>query len=88
MPMGDLSLLTGAYKSRMFQFLGPSNRELYIHDMKQVEQLDLYLRTVLRQLRDPDILAAVRELVLGETVPFSRLDGPPDPYGAPAPEFQ
>ncbi len=88
MPMGDLSLLGPAYKSRMFQFAGPNSCELLIHDMKQLDQLSIYLRTAERQLDDPDILAAAKELLLNETVPFKMSGVPRGLYGAPTPEFE
>jgi hypothetical protein len=74
----------------MFQVTGPGGRELLIHDMKQLDQLNIHLRTVLHQLEDPHILAAARELLLGETIPFIPAS-PSDKefvYNAPTPEFQ
>jgi hypothetical protein len=88
MPMGDLSLLFHPYKSRMFQFLGPHNRELQIHDMKIVENLPIALRTIERQVQDPHIVAAAREVLLGESVPFDKNSPEPFVYGAPTPEFE
>jgi hypothetical protein len=88
MPMGDLSLLHGLYRSRMFQFAGPHNKELQIHDMKIVENLPIALRTIELQLHDPHIIAAAREVLLGETVEFQRNLPQTALYGAPAPEFE
>ena len=64
MPMGDLTLLYRNYPSRMFQFVGPAGRELLIHDMKKKENLSLALRSILSQLEDPHVLAAVRRKFL------------------------
>jgi hypothetical protein len=88
MPMGDLSLLSHAYKSRMFQFIGPNNHELQIHDMKTVESLPVALRTIERQVQDPHVIAAAREVLLNEQVPFEKNLSEPFLYGAPAPEFE
>jgi len=88
MPMGDLSLLLGHYKSRMFQFVDGSGRELLIHDMKKRENLDFALKTTLRKLEDPHVVAAAKELFLGEKVPFDDKTLAPHLYGAPAPEFE
>lgn len=87
MPMGDLSLLTGDYKSRMFQFSSPSGGELLIHDMKKKENIPIALRTILRQLEDPHVLAAATEIQTGAWIPFSDEEQGGDLYGAPAPEF-
>lgn len=87
MPMGDLSLLSHAYKSRMFQFIGPHGRELQIHDMKTVESLPVALRTIERQIQDPHVVAAAREVLLGDTVEFEKNLPEPFLYGAPTPEF-
>ncbi len=88
MPMGDLSLLGPRYRSRMFQFVGPDGRQLAIHDMKQLDQLNLYMRTLIRQLEDPFVLAAAREVVMKESVSFDAPAAPDALYGAPAPELQ
>jgi hypothetical protein len=72
----------------MFQFLGPHNRELQIHDMKIVENLPIALRTIERQVQDPHIVAAAREVLLGESVPFDKNSPEPFVYGAPTPEFE
>lgn len=88
MPMGDLSLLFHAYKSRMFQFVGPHGRELHIHDMKTVENLPVALRTIERQIQDPHIVAAAREVLLNETVPFESNLPETHLYGAPTPELE
>lgn len=89
MPMGDLSLLFANYKSRMFQFAGPKGRELLIHDMKKKENLPIALRTILRQMEDPFVLAAVEELASGRWLAF-KADAPRAValYGAPCPEFE
>jgi hypothetical protein len=87
MPMGDLSLLMHAYKSRMFQFVGPDNQELQIHDMKTVESLPVALRTIERQVQDPHVIAAATEVLVNQTVPFEKERHDPFLYGAPTPEF-
>ncbi len=88
MPMGDLSLLSGNYRSRMFQFAGPGGKELLIHDMKKKENLPLATRTVLRQLEDAHVRAAAEELAMGSPVPF-QVPGPVSGvWGAPAPELE
>ncbi len=86
MPMGDLSLLYGNYKSRMFQFAGPRGRELLIHDMKKKENLAIALRTLLRQLEDPHVVAVARELTEKKAVSFNETVERAL-YGAPCPEF-
>lgn len=86
MPMGDLSLLSGPYRSRMFQFAGPGGAELLIHDMKTREHLPIALRTILCQLEDPNIVAAAQELATGQIAPFQPTKATA-PYGAPTPEF-
>jgi hypothetical protein len=88
MPMGDLSLLFANYKSRMFQFVGPQGRELLIHDMKVKENLPIALRTILRQLEDPDVVAAAEEIASKKIVPFARSARQTALYGAPCPEFE
>jgi hypothetical protein len=88
MPMGDLSLLSEVYKSRMFLFADSSGRVLLIHDMKKPEQLSIYFQTLLRQLEDPFIVAATEELVNGKLVPFSKTSPSEPIYGAPTPEFE
>gem|GEM_PF-4496214 len=87
MPMGDLSLFVGHYKSRMFQFINKERKELRIHDMKRKEDLPIALRTMVRQLKDPYVIATAREFVLKETVPFSADLKAPWIYGAPTPEW-
>lgn len=87
MPMGDLSLLFSHYKSRMFQMAGPKGRELLIHDMKQKSHLGIALRTLLRQLEDPHVLAAAKELSEASWIPFSVSSLSRPLYGAPCPEF-
>lgn len=87
MPMGDLSLLSGNYRSRMFQFAGPGGKELRIHDMKKKDNLPIATRTILRQLRDPNIAAAAEELATGRLQPFTASAFAEPVYGAPAPEF-
>ena len=86
MPMGDLSLLYANYKSRMFQFAGPNGHELLIHDMKQKEHLGIALRTLLRQMEDPHVVAAAQEALGKALVPFTA-SAPRALYGAPCPEF-
>lgn len=88
MPMGDLSLFTKDYSSRMFQFSDGEGRELLIHDMKVIDNLIVAIRTIQRQLKDPHVIAAVKELFLKETVPFSLNYQEPFLYGAPTPEFE
>lgn len=88
MPMGDLSLLVGNYRSRMFQFSGPSDKQLLIHDMKKKDNLPIATRTILRQLEDPHVVAAAEELTSGDVVPFEAAERRPFLYGAPTPEFQ
>ena len=86
MPMGDLSLLMDAYPSRMFQFVGPGEKDLLIHDMKKKENLPIALRTLLNQLTDACVVAAAKELLIGKPVPFSgKIKA--SLYGAPTPEF-
>jgi hypothetical protein len=87
LPMGDLSLLFHDYKSRMFQFAGPEGRELLIHDVKKEEDMPLALKTILRQLEDPHIIAAATELLTGVPAPFEMAKHSEYFYGAPAPEF-
>ena len=87
MPMGDLSLLTHQYKSRMFQFVSPKGEELLIHDMKTVDHVPLALQTIKRQITDPLIVAAARELCEGKLLPFEKSSGKRSLYGAPTPEF-
>jgi hypothetical protein len=87
MPMGDLSLLCSDFKSRMFQFKGPSGGELLIHDMKQKENLPVALRTLHRQLKDPHIIDAALEMASKKSIPFRPNKVPVGIYGAPAPEF-
>ncbi len=87
MPMGDLSLLYGNYKSYMFQFAGPEGSELLIHDMKQKENLGIGLRTLLHQLEDSFVLAAAEELSEKKIMPFTQPPKPRSLYGAPCPEF-
>lgn len=88
MPMGDLSLLCGNYRSRMFQFSGPGGRELQIHDMKKRENLPIATRTLLHQLGDPHVRAAAEELSSGALVAFAAPNGAGSLYGAPVPEFE
>jgi hypothetical protein len=88
MPMGDLTLLYKRYPSRMFQFVGPEGRELLIHDMKKKEDLSSALRSILCQLEDPCVLAAVSEILGGSPVPFKKGGGARAMYAAPCPEFQ
>lgn len=87
MPMGDLSLLMGDYKSRMFQFADAEGRELLIHDMKKKDNLPIAIRAILRQLEDPHVVAAAEELLHGELVEFEASERRPFLYGAPTPEF-
>jgi hypothetical protein len=87
MPMGDLSLLYEEYKSRMFQFSFEAHKELCIHDMKQKNHLSIGLRTILKQLNDPHVLAAAKEIISGEIQPFTSISEL-SPYGAPCPEFE
>jgi len=87
MPMGDLSLLFGKYKSRMFQFAGPDNKELLIHDMKKQENLPMAVATIERQLVDPYVIAAMKEAISGEIQPFTPEEKTTFTYGAPTPEF-
>jgi hypothetical protein len=88
LPMGDLSLLGEHYRSRMFQFVDPRGRDLLIHDMKKVENLRLALRTLVWQLRDPHIVAAVEEVLGAPARPFAPAATVSPFYGAPAPEFE
>jgi hypothetical protein len=88
MPMGDLSLLGSQYRSRMFQFVGAGGRELLIHDMKTVDSLSVALRTILRQLQDPDVLASAHEQIKRTPVAVDTQTTVSWPYGAPAPEFE
>ncbi|OVE78261.1 hypothetical protein BVX98_00905 [bacterium F11] len=88
MPMGDLSLFLGHYSSRMFQFSDPEGKELLIHDMKRREDLDIALRTILKQMEDPNIIAATREVLKKEKVPIEEPKEPREFYGAPVPEFE
>ena len=88
MPMGDLSLFLGHYKSRMFQLRGPGGKDLLIHDVKKKENLPIALRTILRQLEDPHIVAATKEILTQEKIPFSEKLEEPYPYGSPTPEFE
>jgi len=88
MPMGDLSLLMGPYRSRMFQFAGTDGKELLIHDMKKKDNLPIATRTVLRQLEDPHVVAAAEELLHGDLVAFEPAERRPFLYGAPTPEFE
>lgn len=87
MPMGDLSLLMGNYKSRMFQFADGEGRELLIHDMKKKDNLPIATRAILRQLEDPHVVAAAEELLHGQLVAFEDVERRPFLYGAPTPEF-
>lgn len=86
MPMGDLSLLGSAYKSRMFQLVTPEGQALQIHDMKQPDQLSLHLETVRHQLGDPFVVEAVTEVLSGSSVPIKKTPLS-DLYDAPAPEL-
>jgi hypothetical protein len=83
---GDLSLLFGGYKSRMFQFEDAQGRELLIHDMKTQDNLPMALETILCQLRDPHVLAAAEEIQSKKILPFSK-SAPRSLYAAPTPEF-
>lgn len=87
MPMGDLSLLFGNYKSRMFQFVGPNQQGLLIHDMKTKDNLVMALDVVDHQLNDPFVVATAEEICTGEPVNFED-EEPAALYGAPAPEFE
>ena len=87
MPMGDLSLFLGHYRSRMFQFADSQGKELLIHDMKKKENLGIALRTILRQLEDPHIIAATKEIFNEKNQSFSKSENAPELYGAPTPEF-
>jgi hypothetical protein len=88
MPMGDLTLLYKKYPSRMFQFVGEGGRELLIHDMKKKENLPIALRTMVCQLEDPHVTAAVQEILDGTYQPFHEQPVKTPAYSAPCPEFQ